>query len=71
MTNEIPSDNDVVVALERLGGSATAIKLCRRLMEDGHPEWQCQLAIQRAAERGKIDVRDDWTLTTAREAVAA
>jgi hypothetical protein len=48
-----------------LGGQADAISLCHKLMSEGHPELQSQLAIQRAAERGKLVVERDWTLSVA------
>jgi hypothetical protein len=60
---EVPSDDQVLDALRELEGRADALALCRKLMSDGHPELQSQLAIQRTAERGKILVDNDWTLT--------
>ena len=69
---EVPSDEQVIAALEELNGNADALTLCGRLMAQGHPELQSQLAIQRAAERGKLVVNNDWTLSVAAEnAVAA
>ena len=69
---EVPSDDQVLEALRALNGKADALSLCRRLMDEGHPELQSQLAIQRTAERGKIIVDKDWTLSLpANEAVAA
>ena len=61
--HEVPSDEQVVAALTELGGQADAISLCHQLMSQGHPELQSQLAIQRAAERGKLVVERDWTLS--------
>lgn len=63
MTIEIPSDDEVVAVLQRLGDRVTARALCVELIADGHPVRQSQLAIQRAAERGRIQVNDDWTLS--------
>jgi len=69
---EVPSDEEVVATLRLLGGRSDALELCQRLMQNGHPELQSQLAIQRAAERGKLVVERDWTLSVQREqAVAA
>lgn len=67
---EIPSDSEVVSALEALGGRATAVALCNLLAKD-HPRRDSQLAIQRAAERGRLQWEHDWTLTISKEAVAA
>ena len=61
--DEIPSDDDVVAALNELGGHATARLLCRKLVEDGHLRLRSQLAIQRAAERGRLLVNSDWSLS--------
>ena len=60
---EVPSDEQVLAALQELGGNADALALCRQLMSEGHPELQSQLAIQRTAERGKLIVQRDWTLS--------
>jgi hypothetical protein len=68
---EVPSDNDVVAALNELGGTAPAVDLCRALVIAGHPVLQSQLAIQRAADRGRLQINKDWTLSVALEAVAA
>ena len=69
---EVPSDEQVLEALEQLGGRADALALCQALMSQGHPELQSQLAIQRTAERGKLLVERDWTLSLVPEqAVAA
>ena len=69
---EVPSDDQVLAALRGLGGRADALALCERLMSEGHPELQSQLAIQRTAERGKLLVERDWTLSLVPEqAVAA
>jgi len=62
-SREIPSDDEVVAMLNQLGGHADALKLCRALMEAGHPKLQSQLAIQRAAERRRLVVNADWTLS--------
>lgn len=61
--DEIPSDDDVVAALNELGGHATAGLLCRKLVDDGHLRLRSQLAIQRAAERGRLLVNSDWSLS--------
>ncbi len=68
---EIPSDDEVVAALTQLGQGIAARVLCAALIADGHPVRQSQIAIQRAAERGRIRVNDDWTLSVAQEAMAA
>lgn len=69
--NEIPSDEEVVAALQLIGVGATADVLCNELAK-AHPVRDCQLAIQRAVERGKIAVSKDWRLTvTGREMAAA
>jgi len=68
---EIPSDDEVVAALTELGGHTDALTLCEALVRKGHPEGKAQLAIQRAAERGRLDVDQDWTLRVPLEAVAA
>lgn len=72
MIREVPSDTEVVEMLRALGGHADAVTLCKALMERGnHPQRQSQLAIQRAAERGRLIVERDWTLRVPMEAVAA
>jgi len=71
MAIEIPSDDEVVAVLRRLGDHVTARDLCIALINDGHPVQQSQLAIQRAAERGRIEVHSDWTLSAVNEALAA
>ncbi|MEP2735350.1 MAG: hypothetical protein ABJP34_03550 [Erythrobacter sp.] len=63
MQVEIPSDAEVVAVLGALGGAATALALCDGLVARGHPRGDSQLAIQRAAERGKIAINDDLTLS--------
>lgn len=60
---EIPSDEQVVAVLVELGGSATALALCNALVTKGYPRPDSQLAIQRTAERGRIKIGTDWTLT--------
>lgn len=62
---EVPSDDEVVASLRLIGGSATASRLCKFLMEKGHPKRQSQLAIQRATERQRLQVNEDWTLEVA------
>lgn len=72
MAIEIPSDDEVVATLQELGDRVTARDLCLKLVAVGHPVRQSQLAIQRTAERGRIQVNDDWTLSVAVvEALAA
>ena len=71
MAIEIPSDDQVVAALANLGDGTTARVLCKALIDAGHPVQQSQIAIQRAAERGRISLHDDWTLSVVLEAVAA
>lgn len=71
MAIEIPSDDQVVEALELLGNGVTARALCVALINAGHPLRQSQVAIQRAAERGRITVHDDWTLSVPNAALAA
>ena len=68
---EVPSDDEVVAALASLGGTATALELCKELMIAGHPALQSQLAIQRAADRGRLAINQNWSLSVAHEAVAA
>ena len=60
--SEIPSDNEVVAALRTLNGQVTAVELCD-LLARTHPRRDCQLAIQRAIERGKIRVGKNWILS--------
>jgi hypothetical protein len=67
--HEVPSDDEVVATLRELNGHADAVELCRALMDRGHPQLETQLAIQRAAERGRLVVNRDWTLSL--EAMAA
>lgn len=71
MAIEIPSDDQVVAALSGLGDSVTARALCAVLINQGYSIRQSQVAIQRAAERGRIRVNDDWTLSVMREPMAA
>lgn len=68
---EIPSDNEVVAALEKLKGLATAEALCEQLVNDGHVRRDSQLAIQRTAERGRIVIGNDLMLRVASQSVAA
>jgi hypothetical protein len=68
---EVPSDQQVVDMLAKLGGHTTALVLCKALVADGHPVLESQLAIQRAAERGRLVINQDWSLTVAHEAQAA
>lgn len=68
---EVPSDEEVVETLGQLTGRATAMKLCEALMQRGHPRLQSQLAIQRTAERDKIYIWSDWTLSLTEEKVKA
>jgi hypothetical protein len=69
--HEVPSDDEVVQALVAMGGHADALQLCQRLMAAGHPELESQLAIQRAAERRRLQVNRDWTLSVPQGAMAA
>lgn len=59
---EVPSDDEVVAALNHIGGSGTASQLCDELVARHHPRRESQLAIQRAAERGRVIVKSDWRL---------
>jgi hypothetical protein len=68
---EVPNDDQVVAALKALGERVTAVQLCNRLVGEGHSIRESQLAIQRAADRGRLEINRDWTLSVAREAVAA
>ncbi len=69
---EVPSDDEVVDTLSKLGGGrATAVQLCKALMDAGHPERQSQLAIQRAAERRRLHILKDWTLSLEPEVAKA
>ena len=65
MASEIPSDKEVVSTLQDLGDRVTARELCMKLFFAGHPVRESQLAIQRATERGHIQVNSDWTLSVA------
>jgi hypothetical protein len=69
--HEIPSDDEVVETLAGLGGHADAVELCTALMARGHPQLESQLAIQRAAERRRLQVLRDWTLSIPGQAQAA
>lgn len=68
---EIPSDEQVVAALRALGGHAVARVLCEKLVVDGHPRRDSQLAIQRAVERGRVSLGTDWVLSSVDQVVAA
>lgn len=69
---EVPNDDEVVSTLSKInGGRATALELCKELMRAGHPERQSQLAIQRAAERGRLHILRDWTLSIVSEVAEA
>ncbi|WP_151885137.1 hypothetical protein [Qipengyuania flava] len=70
MNIEIPSDDEVLALLVEMGDRITARGLCDRLVDAGHPRGQSQIAIQRAAERGKILINDDLSLSP-RELAAA
>lgn len=59
---EIPSDDEVVAALNVLNGRATARDLCDKLVSLGHPRPDSQLAIQRAIERNRLFLDSDWML---------
>lgn len=69
MDIEIPTDDEVVAklselaAMEEYNGYVSARALCDALVTDGNPVGRSQLAIQRAAERGKLLINDDWTLS--------
>lgn len=68
---EIPSDAEVVAVLAReLNGRATAADLCNALSRN-HPILASQIAIQRAADRGKITINRDWTLSVVIEPAEA
>ncbi|CAN0606630.1 unnamed protein product [Ectocarpus sp. 12 AP-2014] len=60
---EIPSDETVVDTLRQLGAKQTAVALCDALVDAGYPRRDSQLAIQRAAERGYIEIGRDWLLS--------
>lgn len=64
---EIPSDDEVVAALMQLGGRASAVQLRDLLIEQEHSVSRSELAIQRAADRGRIFICRDWTLSVERE----
>jgi hypothetical protein len=71
MTNrELPTDEVVVATLDALG-QTTARKLCDALVALGYSLRQSQLAIQRAAERNRLEVHADWTLSVVAQRVAA
>lgn len=63
MKIEIPSDEVVLAMLVRMGDRVTARDLCEHLVEAGHSRGQSQIAIQRAAERGKIAINGDLSLS--------
>jgi len=63
MAIEVPSDDEVVAVLNALGDRVTARDLCIQLISVGHPVRESQIAIQRAAERGRIQVNDDLSLS--------
>ena len=63
MKIEIPSDEVVLALLVEMGERVSARALCERLVDAGHPRGQSQIAIQRAAERGKIAINDDLSLS--------
>lgn len=63
MNIEIPSDEEVLALLVEMGDRISARDLCDRLVDAGHPRGQSQIAIQRAAERGKISINDDLSLS--------
>lgn len=65
MQIEIPSDEEVLAVLKALGERVSARELCDALVAADHPRDRSQLAIQRAAERGKIAINDDLTLSPA------
>lgn len=69
--SEVPSDDEVVAVLIKIGDHTSARVLCDALVAGGHPRPDSQLAIQRAAERGRINVAKDWTLSVANIVVAA
>jgi hypothetical protein len=66
---EVPSDEEVIEVLGGFNGHATALQLCEALMQRQHPRLQSQLAIQRTAERGKIYIWSDWSLSLEQEKV--
>jgi hypothetical protein len=69
---EIPTDDEVVAVLaNELNGQATAVELFHALVARDHAALQSQIAIQRAADRGRIIINRDWSLTVAPESVAA
>lgn len=63
MKIEIPSDEVVLAMLVEMGERVSARSLCNKLVEAGHPRGQSQIAIQRAAERGKIAINGDLSLS--------
>ncbi|WP_162783772.1 hypothetical protein [Devosia naphthalenivorans] len=69
--SEVPSDDEVVGVLRKMGVGISARALCDALVQAGHPRPDSQLAIQRATERGRIVVAKDWTLTASNDMVAA
>lgn len=63
MEIEIPSDEVVLATLASMGLRVSARDLCDKLVDDGHPRGKSQIAIQRAAERGKIVINSDLSLS--------
>lgn len=53
-------DDNVIQAIQALGGEADAPKLLKQLTSAGLPPYAAQLAIQRAFERQMIDLGRDW-----------
>lgn len=67
----IPSDEDVVAALNALNGRADATALVERLTTMGHSQGKAQLAVQQAFDHKRILLNEDWTFGIARTRAAA
>jgi hypothetical protein len=64
--DEIPSDEEVVKALQKLGGNVDAETLLSALANgDKQSRYNAQLAIQRAFDRRRIDLTRDWHFVAA------
>jgi len=67
----IPSDDDVVAALNALNGRADATALVGQLTAMGHSQGKSQLAIQQAFDHKRILLNEDWTFGVAQTRAAA
>ena len=68
---EVPTDDEVVEALRSFNGPVTAYELFEKLYKNHQNRSDCQLAIQRAEERGRIEFLKDWKLQVVEEELEA